>query len=190
MEAFTPLTGRLGQLLAETPGAGPRLEFFIEIEFEDGEFDGEDGSPFLRINHLRAPGRSWRSLQNQSWGAGDGQADAGDLDAVILLFRASNPVAIRSLSLGAFDADGRIPVSMQMVADFESEADREGLDEHGIDLEGLALELGPLRISTRLEKQLRGDEDATRAAVAEVIELADYGPLEKVQGGFVFPPQA
>jgi len=188
MDDFVPIAGRLGQLLVETPGGEPRLEFFVEIDFADGEFDDEPGTPFLRINHLRAPGRSWRSLAELNWGA-DGEA-AESLDATMLLFRVSNPVEVKSMTLGDFEVGGRINASMQLVADFESEADRDELDEVAIDLAEVALQLQPLRISTRLEKQLRGDEAATREAVAPVIDLDDYGGLEKVQGGYAFPPKA
>ena len=187
MDEFVPIAGRLGQLLVETPGGEPHLEFFIEIDFADGEFDDEPGTPFLRINHLRAPGRSWRSLADLSWG-GDGEA-AEALDATMLLFRVSNPVEVKSLTLGGFEEGGRIFAAWQLVADFESEADRDELEEVVIDLAEVALQLQPLRVSTRLEKQLRGDEAATRQAVAPVVDLQDYGALEKVQGGYAFPPK-
>ena len=89
-DAFVPTAARLGQLLVETPQGETHLEFSIEVEFDEGEFDGELGTPFLRISNLRTEGRSWRGIENESWG-GDGN-DAGDLHALMLLFRASNPV--------------------------------------------------------------------------------------------------
>ena len=187
MDEFIPSEARLGQLLVETPGGDTRLEFSVEVEFGDGEFDGEPGTPFLRISNLTAPGRSWRAIANQSWGEAD--ADPGRLDAMILLFRVSNPVEIRSLQFGEFGPGGRIEAAVQLVADFESEADRDSLEEVEIELASLPLTLGPLRISTRLEKQLRGDDEATREAVAPFVDLDDYGPLEKVPGGFAFPPE-
>ena len=137
MDEFVPSEARLGQLLVESPDSDPRLEFSIEVEFEEGEFDGEDGTPFLRISNLTAPGRSWRSIANQSWGGSGASTDR--LDAMMLLFRVPNPVKVQSLQLGEVEPGGKIGASLKIVADFESEADRDSLEEVEIEIGSLSL---------------------------------------------------
>ncbi|MEM7144504.1 MAG: hypothetical protein AAF591_05180 [Verrucomicrobiota bacterium] len=187
---FIPTAGHLGQLIVETTADNtPHLGFSIEIDFAEGEFDGETGTPFLRISNLRLPeGKSWRSLANQSWDAASPNNPA-NVDAVILLFGMPNPVEVQSLQLGEVQPDGSVPATMNLIADFESEAYRDSLDAVPIALELVTLKLEPLRLSTRLEKQLRGEEAATREAVAPIVALDDYGPLERIPGGFGFPPK-
>ena len=193
MDPFLPTAARLGQLLAETPNEDHdlTLEFSLEVDFEEGEFDDEIGTPFLRINHLRPPGKSWKSIENQTWSDQDSTGETQnveDLEAVILLFGSSNPVEVRQLQFGTFDSEHRIEATIQLVADFEVEAYRDSLDEVAIEVQKLSFTLEPLRISTRLEKQFRGDESETTKAVEPYLDLDHYADLEKIPGGFGYPP--
>ncbi|MEM8952674.1 MAG: hypothetical protein AAGD22_00840 [Verrucomicrobiota bacterium] len=188
MDEFVPVTGRLGQLLVDQTEGLPHLEFSIEVEFAEGEFDDETGSPFLRISHLRpAHCNSWKSISRQAWKESS-ENTPSQLDAVVLLFGMPNPAEIQTLQLGEILGTGTVPTDLQLVADFESEAYRDSLDAVPITLEAFPLSLEPLRVSTRMEKQFRGDDAATREAVASVVDLAEYGPLEKIPGGYGFPP--
>ncbi len=51
----------------------------------------------------------------------------------------------------------------------------------------LDLELQPLRVSTSLEKRCGGDESGIVRVISELVNLSDYGAIEKAPGGFIFP---
>jgi len=180
-EPFTPLSGKLGQLVHESPDGGPRLECFLEITFraaEEEEVD-EDRAPLLRIDHVSAPGRSWRSLAGAT-------VETGSVDAVMLHFAERNPAEIESIEFGAL-ADGRLPVTLAAEVDFEVEAFRDDLGVVELSLEAFPLEIAPLRVSTALEKRCAGDPEAIAGEVGAFVDLDDYGPIEKAPGGFEFP---
>lgn len=184
---LVPVSGKLGQLIFEDPGAGiaPRLEFFIEIAFRALDVDGEEMKPLFRANNILLPGvRSWKGLENTApefpWAP-----KPGSVDAAVLMFGVHNPADVTALNFGAL-SDGNIEVSFSTDVDFEVEADRDDLEQVELKFE-MALTIEPLRVATSLEKRCQGDESAITAAVAEWVELSDYGALEKVPGGYAFP---
>ena len=184
---LVPVSGKLGQLLFEDPGAGisPRLEFFIEIALQPLDLDGEEAKPLFRANNILLPGiRSWKSLPESAhefpWAP-----KPGSVDAAVLLFGVHNPADLIALAFGAASAD-TIDVSFSTEVDFEVEADRDDLEQVEMKFD-MALSVEPLRVATSLEKRCQGDAAAIAAAVGEWVDLADYGALEKVPGGFAFP---
>jgi hypothetical protein len=184
---LVPISGKLGQLIFEDPGAGiaPRLEFFIEVVLQPVDVDGEEMKPLFRANNILVAGvRSWKGLENTApefpWAP-----KPGSVDAAVLMFGVHNPADVTALNFGAV-ADGKIAVNFSSEADFEVEADRDDLEQAELSFD-LTLAIEPLRIATSLEKRLQGDEQALCGAVAEWVDLADYGALEKVPGGFAFP---
>ena len=186
--AFVPAEGKLGQLIFEDPGAGiaPRLEFFIEIAFQAFDIDDEEVKPLFRGNNIIIAGaRSWQALERSQrefpWAP-----KPGSVDAAVLLFGVHNPADVTLLEFGDV-ADGKIEVSFSTGVDFEVEADRDDLEQVELSFE-MALTLEPLRVATSIEKRCRGDESAITAAIAEFVDLDQYGPIEKVPGGFAFSP--
>lgn len=184
---LVPLSGKLGQLIFEDPGAGiaPRLEFFIEIALQPLEVDGDEVKPLFRANNILAPGvRSWKGLENADlkfpWAP-----KPGSVDAAVLLFGVHNPADVTALKFGPA-SDAKIDVSFSTEVDFEVEADRDDLEQVELSFE-MTLSIEPLRVATSLEKRCQGDEGAIAEAVAEWVDLADYGELEKVPGGYAFP---
>ena len=185
---LVPVSGKLGQLIFEDPGAGiaPRLEFFIEIALMPVDVDGEEMKPLFRANNiLVAEVRSGKGLESTApefpWAP-----KPGSVDAAVLMFGVHNPADVTALKFGAV-SDGKIAVSFSTDVDFEVEADRDDLQQVELSFE-MALTIEPLRVATSLEKRCQGDESAITAAVAEWVELSDYGALEKVPGGYAFPP--
>lgn len=186
--AFVPGEGKLGQLVLETPpsdgdSSGPRLEFFLEIAFQSFEVDGETVSPLLRVDRLVVPARSWRDLENTS-PEFPLAPKPGAVEAAVPLFYEQNPADVTRIQFGT-SKEGRIPVRFETEIDFEIEADREELGQVALRLD-LPLAIDPLRISTSLEKRCQGDPGEITRAVAEVVDLAAYGPIEKVPGGYQF----
>ena len=183
-EIFQPTLGRLGQLIFESPHEGiePRLEFFLEIEFAEGEFDEEPGKPFFRANRILIPARSWRDLEGTvhefPWAPKPGSADAS-----MLLFGEQNPADVTALRFGAIE-NGKIAVSFSTEVDFEIEADRDELGQVELEFSEFPLEVGPLKIATSLEKRHHGDPEEIAAAIAGIIDLNAYGSVAKVPGGF------
>ena len=183
-EIFQPTLGRLGQLIFESPHEGiePRLEFFLEIEFAEGEFDEEPGKPFFRANQILIPTRSWRDLEGTAhefpWAP-----KPGSVGASVLLFGEQNPADVTALRFGEI-SEGKITVSFATEVDFEIEADRDELGQVELEFSELLLEIGPLKIATSLEKRHHGDPEEIAAAIAGIIDLNAYGPVTKVPGGF------
>ena len=184
---LVPVSGKLGQLIFEDPGAGiaPRLEFFIEIALKPLDVDGEEMKPLFRANNILVPGvRSWKALANSvhefPWAP-----KPGAVDAAVMMFGVYNPADVTGLKFGAAD-DGRIDVSFSTEVDFEVEADRDDLEQVELTFE-MSLSIEPLRVATSLEKRCQGDEVAMADAASEWVELADYGALEKIPGGYAFP---
>ena len=77
----------------------------------------------------------------------------------------------------------RHPLEIEAV---EVEADRDDLEQVELSF-ALPLSVEPLRVSTSLEKRCDGDPAAITEAVAELVDVDDYGTLEKIPGGFAFP---
>ena len=186
--AFVPAEGKLGQLIFEDPGAGiaPRLEFFIEIAFQPFDIDDEEVKPLFRGNNIVVPGaRSWQALE-QSVHEFPWAPKPGSVDGAVLLFGVHNPADVTKLAFGDV-AEGKIAVNFSSEVDFEVEADRDDLEQVELSFE-MALTLEPLRVATSIEKRCQGDESAITAAIAEFVDLDQYGPIEKVPGGFAFSP--
>ncbi len=186
--AFVPAEGKLGQLIFEDPGAGitPRLEFFIEIAFQPFEIDDEEMKPLFRANNISIPGvRSWQALEQSNhefpWAP-----KPGSVDGAVLLFGVHNPADVTKLEFGSV-SNGRIAVNFSTEVDFEVEADRDDLEQVELSFK-MPLTIEPLRVATSIEKRCQGDEAAITAAIAELVDLDKYGPIEKVPGGFAFSP--
>lgn len=184
-DAFTPLSGKLGQMIYENPGAGiePRLEFFIEIAMKPFELDEEEVSPILRLNGILADVKKWSDLAGQTlefpWHPKPGSIDAG-----VHLFYVQNPADVTRLNFGEISG-GKIAVTFDTEVDFEIEADSE-LGQVPLSFQ-CDLEVNPLKVATSVEKQHNGDEKAITDAVSGLVDLSAYGPLAKVPGGFEFP---
>lgn len=183
--AFTPASGKLGQMIYENPGAGiaPRLEFYIEIAFRPFELDDEEVSPILRLNGILADAKQWSDLAGQSMEF-PYHPRPGSIDAGIHLFYVQNPADVTRLAFGDI-TDQKLPVTFDTEVDFEIEADSD-LEQVEMSIDCL-LEITPLKVATSLEKQHKGDIDAITSAVADLVDLGSYGALEKVPGGFEFP---
>ncbi len=185
---FKPAAGKLGQSIYENPANGldPRLQFFIEISFASFEIDDETVSPILRVDNIAVEARSWTALENQvfefPWAP-----KPGSVEAAILLFGAHNPADVTKLTFGSIDG-GKVRVSFETEVDFEIEADRDDLEQVKMAFD-LTLEVEPLRVSTSLEKRCEGDESKITSAVSGLVDLDDYGAIEKAPGGFVFSPK-
>ncbi len=181
---FQPTLGRLGQLIFESPHTGiePRLEFFLEIEFEEGEFDGETEKPFFRASQIVVPAKSWQDLENSShefpWAP-----KPGSVDASMRLFGEQNPADLTALRFGAIQA-GKIAATFRTEIDFEIEADRDELGQVELEFSDFPLEVGPLKIATSLEKRYHGAPEEITGAISGIIDLDAYGPVTKVPGGF------
>lgn len=184
-DVLLPQSGKLGQLIFENPGAGiePRLEFFVEIGFGTIETDEGELSPILRLNNILTGAKSWRELAGQKLEF-PYHPKPGSIDAGVHLFHVQNPADVTALQFGEM-VDGKMSVSFGTEIDFEIEADSEwGQVEISVDL---ALEIGPLRVATSIEKRHKGDLDAITSEVASLVDLGAYESLEKVSGGFEFP---
>lgn len=181
-----PSGGKLGQQIYENPAGGidPRLQFFLEISFVPFVLDGETVKPILRVDNVVVAAGSWRVLENETfefpWAP-----KPGSVEAAVLLFGEHNPAEVTRLSFGGI-SDGNLFVSFDAEVDFEIEADREDLGQVEMSF-ALPLAVEPLRISTAFEKRHEGVEAEITAAVAALVDLNDYGSIEKVPGGFVFP---
>lgn len=184
--AFHPVTGKLGQRISENPGEGqaPLLRFFIELTFASFEYEGEVLTPLFRVDSIEVPVKSWRDLENGTfqfpWAP-----KPGSVEAAMLLFGEHNPADVTEIRFGG-TANGKIRASFDTEVDFEMEADRDDLEQIEMSF-ALDLEVDPLQVATSLEKKCQGDLDQIRNAVAPLVRLEDYGSLEKVPGGFVFP---
>lgn len=183
--AFTPASGKLGQMIFENPGAGiaPRLEFYIEIAFQPFEFDDEELSPILRLNGIQAEAKKWSDLAEQTMEF-PYHPKPGSIDAGIHMFYVQNPADVTALKFGEI-TDGKLPVAFDTEVDFEIEADSE-LEQVSMSIQTL-LEITPLKVATSLEKQHKGDVAAITTAVTGLVDLDAYAELEKVPGGFEFP---
>ena len=183
---FKPTAGKLGQLIYENPGEGvePRLQFFIEIAFAPFEIDDETVHPILRADNLVVAAKSWKELRNQTYEF-PWAPKPGSVEAAVLLFGEHNPADVTKIVFGGA-ADGKIKVAFETEVDFEVEADRDDLEQIEMQFH-LDLELQPLRVSTSLEKRCRGDESGIVRVISELVNLSDYGAIEKAPGGFIFP---
>lgn len=186
---LVPVSGKLGQLIFEDPGAGiaARLEFFIELAFQaiDDEESGEELKPLYRANNIIVPGaRCWKQLAGTChefpWAP-----KAGSIDAAVLLFGVHNPADLVRIEFGEISGE-RIAVSFRSEVDFEVEADRDDLEQVDLDI-NLPLDIEPLRVATSLEKRCQGDPEAITSAVREWIDTDAYGEVQKVPGGFALP---
>ncbi len=179
-------------MIFEDPGAGiaPRLEFFIEVALRPLDVDGAEVTPLFRANNIIVPElRSWRGLENSMhefpWAP-----KPGSVHAAMLLFGVHNPADVTRVRFGAIAGDGdgvRIGVNFSPQVDFEVEADRDDLGQVELHFE-MPLTIEPLRVATSLEKRCQSDAEAIAAAIAGtgLVDLGDYGPLEKVPGGYAF----
>lgn len=181
---FRPATGKLGQLIYENPGEGieAHLQFFIEIAFEPFELDDEMLHPLLRISNIVVPARSWKDLENSGHDF-PYAPKPGSVDGAMILFGEQNPADVTRLNFGACQ-DGKLVVQFSTEVDFEIEADREDLEQIEFHFD-LGLEVQPLRIATSLEKRYQGDPDEITNGIADLVDVNQYGPIEKVAGGFV-----
>ena len=183
-DAFTPSTGKLGQLIYENPdrGISPRLEFSIEIPFEPFELADEDEeiSTALWLSGLRVEAKSWRDLSETSCEDSSLKAAEGS----IRMFNAMNPVEVSKLEFGAAEG-GTIDISMEVEMDFELDGD----EEYGVVTQELSakLEIDGLRIATSIDKRLKSDPAAIASEIGGAIDLSAYGELEKVPGGVMLP---
>lgn len=182
---FKPSGGKLGQLIYENPADGveSRLQFFIEIAFAPFEIDDETVSPILRVDNVVVDSMSWKGLQNRAFEFAYAPKP-GSVEGAILLFGEHNPADVIKLSFGSSEG-GKIRVSFETEVDFEIEADRDDLEQVEMSFD-LDLEAQPLRVSTSLEKRSGGDEAEITTAVSSLVNLDDYGAIEKAPGGFVF----
>ena len=141
-------------------------------------------SPLFRANGIRPEAKSWQSLANTEhefpWAP-----RAGSVDASVLLFLERNPADLTKLSFGDI-ADGKIRARFSIEVDFEVESDRDDLGQVAMELD-LELVAMPLRVATSVEKRLKGDPDAITNEVKGIVDLSQYGAVEKVPGGFEFP---
>ena len=189
-DSFLPSEGKLGQLVLETPapgsdGAGPRLEFFLEIAFRPFEWEDETLTPLLRVDRMSLPSiRSWRDLENTTHEF-PFAPKPGSVEAAIPLFYEQNPADVTRIEFGDI-REGTIAVRFEAEVDFEIEADREDLGQVGLQFD-LPLKVEPLRVSTGLEKRLNGEPADISDVVGEAVDRDAYGVLEKVPGGFQFP---
>ena len=184
-DAFIPEPGRLAQLIYENPdrGISPRLEFSVEIPFEDFELEGEEISTSLWLSGIQLPAKSWQELSS----ADADPAALARIDGSLRLFGAMNPVELTALKFSEIAASS-IEVRLAIEVDFEAEGD----DDYGIvplELEA-ALAIGELKIATSIEKRLKGDAAAIAEAISDRVDLSVYGELEKVPGGVSYPLRA
>lgn len=188
--AFLPLEGKLGQLVLETPSpdgetSDPRLEFFLEIAFQPMEVDGETVNPLLRVDRMSLPSvRSWRDLENTA-PEFPYAPKPGSVEAAIPLFYEQNPADVTRIEFGEIQ-EGKIAVKFETEVDFEIEADRDDLGQVELQID-LPLRIEALRVSTSLEKRLKGDPEAIAEVVGKAVDLEAHGDLEKVPGGLQFP---
>lgn len=183
---FQPQSGKLGQTVFKSPGdSAPELRFFVEISFRPFDWDDESQSPLLRIDNLTAPVKSWTELAERSFEFRYAP-NPGSVEAAVLMFGCHNPADVTGIEFGAIE-DGRLPCRFETEVDFEMEAGREDLEQVEMAFD-LLLQVEPLRVSTSLEKQCDGDPDAIREIVGQAVDFSQYGEIEKVSGGYVFPP--
>ena len=184
---FSPISGKLGQLIFESPDSGllPRLEFFIELEFQEAEIDGELVKPFFRASNIVVEAKSWKDLENLShefpWAP-----KLGSIEAAMVLFGEQNPADVGALNFGGAEA-GKLSVSFETEVDFEIEADRDELGQIELSFSDFPLEIAPLKIATSLAKRCEGDPEAISKAISEIIDSSVYGAVSRVPGGFELP---
>jgi len=183
-DSFQPVTGKLGQLIRDSSESanGLRLEFFVEIEFGEVEFDGETETPLLRVDGIDVEAKSWRDLENTTHEFPYAPR-IGSVDAGMILFGCRNPADVIRVAFGVIDGN-RVPVTFDTEVDFEIEAGRDDLEQVGIDFVDFPLEISPLRIGTSLAKRCEDDPEKIADAITAVVSRDDYGPVEAVPGGF------
>lgn len=184
-DAFLPANAKLGQAIYENPaeGVAPELRFFIEIAMQPFEFDDETLSPLLRIDNIVVPAKSWKSLAESACEF-PYAPKPGSVEAAVLLFGEHNPADVTKIEFGP-TGERSIGIRFSTEVDFEIEADRDDLEQVEMSFD-LVAAVEPLRISTSLEKRCGGDPEMIVEAVREFVDLADYGEIEKVPGGFAF----
>ena len=184
---FSPISGKLGQLIFESPDSGlvPRLEFFIELEFQEAEIDGESAKPFFRASNIVVDAKSWKDLEHSSYEF-SWAPKPGSIEAAMVLFGEQNPADVVALNFGGAEA-GKLSVSFETEVDFEIEADRDELGQVELSFSKFLLEIAPLKIATSLAKRCQGDSEAISKAISEIIDSSAYGAVSKVPGGFELP---
>ena len=182
---FETASGKLGQMVYENPaaGTGPELRFFVEIDFRPFEWDGEEHAPKLRIDNISVPVKSWKELAGREFEF-PYAPKPGSVEAAVLMFQEHNPADVTRIVFGELK-EARLHCQFETEVDFEIEADRDDLEhiEMGFNL---MLEIEDLRVSTGLEKRCQGDPDILTELVGDVVDLSNYGNLEKVPGGYAF----
>ncbi|MFT5467922.1 MAG: hypothetical protein ACI8UO_003030 [Verrucomicrobiales bacterium] len=177
--AFQPQPGKLGHLVFENPdrGVAPRLELSIDLPFGPFEIDDEEISTALLLSGIRVQGRSWRDFENAA-------ADISLADGQVRLFGSHNPVELTSLTFGELSGQ-TISAKLEFEIDFEME----GNDEYGIIPLTLdaKLEIGRLRIATSINKRLNAEASEIERELAEIVDFAAYGAMEKAPGGLEYP---
>ena len=182
---FETASGKLGQMVYENPaaGTGPELRFFVEIDFRPFEWDGEEHAPKLRIDNISVPVKSWKELAGREFEFPDAPKP-GSVEAAVLMFQEHNPADVTRIVFGSLE-EGRLHCRFETEVDFEIEADRDDLEQIEMKFD-LILELDKLRVSTALEKLRQGDPDQINEVVGAIVDLRDYGELEKVPGGVAY----
>ena len=184
-DAFTPASGKLGQLIYENPGKeiAPRLEFAIDIPFEAFEAEDEEVSTSLWLNGIRPDVKSWAELEGTSCET----KVLYQVDGSVMLFGEMNPVEISKLEFGKISGQ-TIEVSIEAEIDFEQGAEPDyGLVPLNLQM---SLAVDSLRIATSLDKRFKSDPAAIAAEIGDAADLSAYGELEKVPGGMAYPVKA
>lgn len=181
---FQPVSGKLGQIIIESPDSSvaPHLEFFIEIEFSKVELDDETVKPFFRGSNIVVPADSWRALQSSKYEF-PWMPKPGSIDAGVLAFGIRNPADLVALKFGEAK-EGKLAVSFEMEVDFEIEADRDEIGQVKVEITDFPLEIGSLKISTALARRFDQDSYQIESAVRAVVDSTAYGSISKVPGGF------
>jgi hypothetical protein len=174
----------LGQIIIESPDSNvaPHLEFFIEIEFSEIEFEDEKVKPFFRGSNIVVSADSWRALENSKYEF-PWMPKPGSIDAGVLAFGIRNPADLLALKFGAAK-EGKLAVSFEMEVDFEIEADRDEIGQVKVEIAEFPLELDSLKIATALARRLDQDSDQIENTVRAVVDSSAYGSISKVPGGF------
>ena len=182
---FEMASGKLGQMVYENPaaGTGPELRFFVEIDFHPFEWDGAEHAPKFRIDNISLPVKSWKKLVGREFEF-PYAPKSGSVDAAVLMFQEHNPADVIRIFFGELKEE-RLRCQFETEVDFEIEADRDDLEQIEMSF-NLMLEIEDLRVSTGLEKRCQGDPDILTELVGDVVDLSNYGSLEKVPGGYAF----